>query len=86
MIAPEDVHAVFAPVVRTTLAHRAAERIDAAIREGAFRDGERLPPVVAMARRLGVARPTVRAALRQLEAAGRIELRPGAGAFVGRAR
>ncbi len=49
---------------------------------GSIAPGERLPSVRALARRLGLHANTVSAAYRELEAAGHVELRRGAGVFV----
>lgn len=76
--------AEFGPVERTSLTRRVAERLDAAIASGGYRGGDRLPPVAELARRLGVAQPTVRAALQRLEVAGRVAIRHGSGAYVTR--
>ncbi|HEX9204259.1 MAG TPA: GntR family transcriptional regulator [Vicinamibacteria bacterium] len=51
---------------------------------GSFVPGERLPSVRALARRLDVHANTVSAAYRDLESAGHVELRRGAGVFVRR--
>lgn len=67
------------------------ERVDAAeiaaglrrqITSGRFAAGERLPPERAMAEHHGVARGTVREALRQIEAAGFVVRRAGSGTYV----
>jgi DNA-binding transcriptional regulator YhcF (GntR family) len=49
---------------------------------GAIAPGERLPSVRALARQLGLHANTVSAAYRDLEAAGHVELKRGAGVFV----
>ena len=49
---------------------------------GSISPGERLPSVRALARQLGLHANTVSAAYRELEAAGHVELRRGAGVFV----
>jgi DNA-binding transcriptional regulator YhcF (GntR family) len=49
---------------------------------GAFSPGERLPSVRALARRLGLHPNTVSGAYRELERAGHVELRRGAGVYV----
>ncbi|HUF55449.1 MAG TPA: FCD domain-containing protein [Thermohalobaculum sp.] len=67
------------------------ERVDAAeiaaglrkqITAARFATGERLPPERSLAERHGVARGTVREALRQLEAAGLVSRRAGSGTYV----
>ncbi|WP_020650338.1 GntR family transcriptional regulator [Solimonas variicoloris] len=57
----------------------ARRRLEALIRET---DGDRLPSEDALATQLGVSRPTVRAALGELEAAGYIQRRHGRGTFI----
>ncbi|MEU7063273.1 GntR family transcriptional regulator [Streptomyces sp. NPDC046161] len=52
------------------------------IREGALPAGARLPSEAAMAEAYGVARGTVRRALRELETAGHIRAQHGVGRFV----
>ncbi|MCG6922112.1 MAG: GntR family transcriptional regulator [Acidobacteria bacterium] len=49
---------------------------------GGIAPGERLPSVRALARQLGLHANTVSAAYRELEAAGHVELKRGAGVFV----
>jgi GntR family transcriptional regulator len=49
---------------------------------GSFAPGDRLPSVRALARRLGLHANTVSAAYRELESAGHVELKRGAGVFV----
>jgi len=49
---------------------------------GAIAPGQRLPPVRVLARRLGLHANTVSGAYRELEKAGHVELRRGAGVFV----
>jgi DNA-binding transcriptional regulator YhcF (GntR family) len=49
---------------------------------GAIAPGQRLPSIRLLARRLGLHANTVSAAYRQLEKAGHVELRRGAGVFV----
>jgi GntR family transcriptional repressor for pyruvate dehydrogenase complex len=54
------------------------------IRGGDFRMGDRLPPIMEMARRFGVGRPTIREALKKLETVGIVEMRHGSGVYVSR--
>lgn len=60
------------------------QQIRERIREGKLREGDRLPPERELAAMLGVSRNTVREALRALEHAGLLALKPGAtgGAFI----
>lgn len=76
----------FRPVVRQSLSDRLVRRIRALIQGGEYKEGDRLPPIMEMARRFGVGHPTVREALKTLEAMGVIEIRHGSGVYVTRDR
>jgi GntR family transcriptional repressor for pyruvate dehydrogenase complex len=76
----------FRPVVRQSLSDRLARRIRALIQGGEYKEGDRLPPIMEMARRFGVGHPTVREALKRLEAMGVVEIRHGSGVYVTRDR
>jgi GntR family transcriptional regulator len=66
-----------------TLKHeRVAAELEKEIRSGRVPRGARLPGEVALARRFGVSRNTVRAALAELNQAGLIATRTGKGSFV----
>lgn len=58
------------------------ERLLALIREEGLQPGERLPAERILASRLGISRPSLRAALSGLGMAGMIETRPGSGNYV----
>ena len=60
-------------------------QLELKILAGEFAHGQRLPSVRSLARRLKVHHNTVSAAYQDLEAAGHVELRKGAGVFVRRA-
>jgi GntR family transcriptional regulator, transcriptional repressor for pyruvate dehydrogenase complex len=74
----------FAPVVKQSLSDRLAQRIRALIQGGEYGLGDRLPPIMEMARRFGVGHPTIREALKRLEAMGIVEIRHGSGVYVSR--
>ncbi|WP_350349415.1 FCD domain-containing protein [Agromyces sp. G08B096] len=61
---------------------QAAEQLEARIVAGEWPVGSRLPGETALAAELGVARSTVREALRMLVVRGLVESRQGAGSFV----
>jgi GntR family transcriptional repressor for pyruvate dehydrogenase complex len=77
-----DVVDAFAPVIRRSLPVMLARRISESIRAGDYRAGDRLPSIAEMARRFRVSPPTVREAVKMLEARRLVELRQGAGVFV----
>jgi len=59
-----------------------ADRIAAAIKQGRFGVGARLPAERELAEQFEVSRPTVREALIALEIAGLVEVRTGSGAYI----
>lgn len=77
-----ETSATPAPVVRASLADQLAERVLQLIEEGKLKAGDRLPSVNALAERFSVAKPTLREALRRLEAMGAIDIRHGSGVYV----
>jgi GntR family transcriptional regulator, transcriptional repressor for pyruvate dehydrogenase complex len=72
----------FSPMLRQSLSETLAQRIRGLIQSGDYRKGDRLPPIMEMARRFGVGHPTVREALKKLEAFGIVEIRHGSGVYV----
>lgn len=74
----------FRPVVKQNLADRLAQRIRTMIQEGEYVEGDRLPPIMEMARRFGVGHPSLRVALKKLETMGVVEMRHGSGVYVTR--
>jgi len=73
------------PIVAPRLYQRIADEIARLIDSGTFAPGERLPAERELARSLNVSRSSLREALGALEMQGRIVVRVGAGAYVGRA-
>ncbi|NBE94493.1 FadR family transcriptional regulator [Nonomuraea sp. KC401] len=72
-------------VTRPTLSDALTERMLELIRKGGHRPGDRLPSTRELSQRFAVTTPTLREALRRLEATGAIELRHGSGIYVGAA-
>ncbi|WP_084958822.1 FadR/GntR family transcriptional regulator [Thermoactinospora rubra] len=72
-------------VARPTLSDALTERMLELIREGGHRPGDRLPSTRELSQRFAVTTPTLREALRRLEATGAIEMRHGSGIYVGAA-
>ena len=69
-------------VRRDSLADVLARRIRTLISSGTLAEGDRLPPILEMARRFSVGAPTVREAIRKLETFGVVEVRHGSGVYV----
>jgi GntR family transcriptional regulator, transcriptional repressor for pyruvate dehydrogenase complex len=74
----------FEPVVKQSLPDKLARQIRGTIQSGNYRRGDRLPPIVEMAKRFEVGQPSIREALKKLEAMGVVQIRHGAGVFVSR--
>jgi GntR family transcriptional repressor for pyruvate dehydrogenase complex len=74
----------FRPVLKQSLSDRLAQRIRGLIQAGDYQEGDRLPPIMEMARRFGVGHPSVREALKKLETMGVVEIRHGSGVYVSR--
>lgn len=73
---------VFRPVAKSNLSDDLTERIAEMIRSGTYKPGDRLPAIMEMARSFGVGHPTVREALKKLEAIGVVEIKHGSGVYV----
>lgn len=74
----------FAPLAKRTLSGTLVRRIKGLIRTGHYKQGDRLPSIMEMARRFSVGHPTIREALKILETMGVVEIRHGSGVFVAR--
>ena len=72
----------FHPVTPEKLSHAVVRQIEQLILRGILRPGERLPPERELAERLAVSRPSLRDAIAQLQEAGLLVARPGAGIYV----
>jgi GntR family transcriptional repressor for pyruvate dehydrogenase complex len=72
-----------APAARQRLADDVAQRIRQLIQLRGFAAGDRIPSISDLAGAFRVGAPTVREALRKLEAVGAVEIRHGSGVYVG---
>ncbi|GAA1323997.1 FadR/GntR family transcriptional regulator [Leucobacter albus] len=70
------------PVRQTSLSDQVVERLRTEIVEGRWAVGERIPPEPELIASLGVARGTLREALRALQYSGMLDIRRGDGTFV----
>ncbi len=75
-------NAVFEPVDHTSVAESIVVQIETLILNGILRDGGRLPSERDLADQMGVSRPKLREALKQLEDNKLIQVRHGEGAFI----
>ncbi|GGA09638.1 GntR family transcriptional regulator [Paenibacillus marchantiophytorum] len=60
------------------------ETLDELMQSGQLKVGDRMPPEIELARQFQVSRETVRAAMKQLEQEGKLDVRKGVGRFVRR--
>ena len=74
----------FERVVKQSLSDRLARQIRGSIQSGDYHRGDRLPTIMEMAKRFAVGQPTIREALKKLEAMGIVEIRHGSGVYVTR--
>ena len=74
----------FAPVLKERLSDKLAQQIRGMIQKGDYGQGDRLPPIIEMAKRFSVGHPTIREALKKLETMGIVEIRHGSGVYVSR--
>ncbi|MWA06407.1 FCD domain-containing protein [Actinomadura sp. LD22] len=70
-------------VARPSLSDALTERVLELIRAGGLRPGDRLPSARELSERFAVTTPTLREALRRLEATGAVQMRHGSGIYVG---
>lgn len=72
----------FQKIESEKLSHAVVRQIEGLILQGVLRPGERLPSERELSERLGVSRPSLREAVGDLQAAGLLVTRAGAGIFV----
>jgi GntR family transcriptional repressor for pyruvate dehydrogenase complex len=70
------------PLVRTTLTASAFEQLISYVVNGAWRAGDRIPPERELCQQLGIARTSLREALKAMELIGMLDSRVGDGTFV----
>lgn len=80
--AGESTDGGFAPLARRGFTTDTVSAIKGMILDGRLRPGDQLPSERALSEALGVSRPTVREAIRSLQAMNIVETRHGAGTFV----
>jgi len=79
---PNDPNSPFDRIGHHALARSIAGQIEEMIVSGVLREGTRLPPERDLAQAMGVSRPKLREAIKQLESDGLITVRHGEGTFV----
>lgn len=70
------------PVRRETVMETVARRIEALVRSGQLRAGDKLPPEPELAKLLGVSRSSLREALKGMMFLGLIKAKPGQGTYL----
>lgn len=73
---------IFTPIEHSRTADEAMQQIESLILEGVLRVGDRLPAERELSKQLGVSRPILRDALKDLEARGLVVSRHGGGTYV----
>lgn len=76
----------FRSVAKSTLSDEVSQRVAQMIHEGVYEPGDRLPAISEMASRFGVGHPTLREALKKLEALGVVSIEHGSGVYVQNSR
>lgn len=73
---------IFKPISSNRLSDEAVLQIKALIEQGELKPGDKLPSERELVKRLSVSRPSIREALRSLEAMGLVQVQPGLGTFI----
>lgn len=73
---------IFTPISSNRLSDEAVLQIKTLIEQGDLKPGDKLPSERELVKRLSVSRPSIREALRSLEAMGLVHVQPGLGAFI----
>jgi GntR family transcriptional repressor for pyruvate dehydrogenase complex len=74
--------ATTSPIERTTLSEATFERLITNVVHGAWKVGQQIPPERVLCQQLGIARNSLREALKAMELIGMLESRVGEGTFV----
>src|ERR1700754_4914109 len=82
MPARTRVATAITPLVRTTLTASAFEQLISYVVNGAWKAGDRIPPERELCQQLGIARTSLREALKAMELIGMLDSRVGDGTFV----
>lgn len=82
MAARENVGRSAEPLVRTTLTASAFEQLISYVVKGQWKAGDRIPPERELCQQLGIARTSLREALKAMELIGMLDSRVGDGTFV----
>jgi len=78
----KPVRQVVSPIRRTTLTASAFEQLISHVVHGTWKAGDRIPPERDLCQQLGIARTSLREALKAMELVGMVESRVGDGTFV----
>src|ERR1700755_2426354 len=70
------------PIARTTLTAAAFEELISYVVNGTWKAGDRIPPERELCQQLGIARTSLREALKAMELIGMLDSRVGDGTFV----
>jgi GntR family transcriptional regulator, transcriptional repressor for pyruvate dehydrogenase complex len=76
------IESTAAPIERTTLVAAAFERLISNVVHGKWKAGDQLPPERELCQQLGIARTSLREALKAMELIGMLESRVGDGTFI----
>jgi GntR family transcriptional regulator, transcriptional repressor for pyruvate dehydrogenase complex len=82
MRARAKVETAIAPLARTTLTASAFEQLISYVVTGTWKAGDRIPPERELCQQLGIARTSLREALKAMELIGMLDSRVGDGTFV----
>src|SRR5436305_14180662 len=82
MSARATVTTAVTPLVRTTLTASAFEQLISHVVNGTWKTGDRIPPERDLCQQLGIARTSLREALKAMALVGMVDSRVGDGPFV----